>query len=257
MRQLQVTLLGVRIDVLTMAEALAAVERCITAGGFHHIVTPGPEFLLEATAHPRFRQILNRSDLSLPEGMGLRIGSLLTGQPQPGRVPGADFVEALMRRAATASWSVFLFGAGPGIGERAAAAWMKKYPSLRIVGIESGHRGVWAKVSDRRVVERIHLVKPDILLVALGAPKQELWIDRHRAALHDVKVAIGVGRTLDYAAGQIRRPPTWLRALGLEWVGTWAQARSMYQPTHRRRRIFNATWHFIWTVIRHGHARAH
>lgn len=252
MDHLHISLLGVRIDALTQREALERTADLIQAGGFHHIVTPGPEFLLEAHDHPRFQKILQRADLALPDGMGLKVGALLTGQHLPERVPGADFVEALLADAAIHDWTVFLFGGAPGVGERAARQLISKYPSLRIVGIESGGRGPWVTLHDQRVLERIHLAKPTLLLVALGAPKQELWIDRHRTALHDVRVAIGVGRTFDYLSGQVSRPPRFLRRLGLEWVGTWLQAGRLHQPQLRRQRVANATWHFLRHVIFHG-----
>jgi len=254
MSRAKIQLLNVSIDNLTMAEALDHAKAFLAEKKFHHIVTPGPEFLLEATAHPRFRRILQDADLSLPDGMGLHLGSRITGQRLRTRVPGVDFVERLLEHAAADGKSVFLFGGQPGTAESAAEQLQKKFPHLHIVGIESGFRGPWQKLHDRRVLEKIHLAKPDILLVALGFPKQELWIDQHRHALHDVRVAIGVGRTLDYFAGIVQRAPKVMRATGFEWLHTWLFASRYYHGRHRRQRVGNATLRFLLTVIRPPHA---
>lgn len=248
-----IRILDVTIDNLTLTEAIERAENLLTDGGFHHIVTPGPEFLLEATAHERFRRILNRADLSLPDGFGLHLGARLTGQRLSQRVPGADFVQALLRLAGRRGWTVFLYGGRPGVAELAAQRISWLYPEVRLVGYESGYRGPWQQLHERRVLEKIHRAKPDILLVALGAPKQELWIDRHRRVLHDVKLAIGVGRTLDYLAGTIRRSPEIMRRLGLEWLYTYLTAGRYYQPNLRRRRVERATIHFLTEVLRRKH----
>lgn len=252
MNPTQVQMLGVRIDDFSMDLALERAKKFLQEPEFHQIVTLGPEFLLEATAHERFRKILNRSDLALPEGMGLKVGSLLTGRRLKHRVPGVDFVDGLMGLAREGKYRVFLYGSRPKVVERAAHALQKRYPGLAIVGIESGYRGPWQRLHDHRIIEKIHRSKPDILLVALGAPKQELWIDRHRSALHDVRIAIGVGRTFDYLAGTIQRAPRLVRNFGFEWLHTWLFARRYHQPEFRRQRVQHATWNFITTLIRHA-----
>lgn len=250
-----VRLLDVTIDNMTRSEALDRARGFLDSKTFHQVVTPGPEFLLEATAHPQFRQILNDADLSLPDGMGLHIGTRLTGQRLRQRVPGVDFVLDLVNLAAQRGSRVFLYGGRPGVAEKAAERLLHDHPGLAVVGVESGWRDSWNAVSDRRVIERIHLAKPDILLVALGAPKQELWIHRHRHHLHEVSIAIGVGRTLDYLAGVIQRPPKIVRQAGFEWLYTLLTARQFYQPHFRRQRVANATFRFIVEVARHHYGR--
>ena len=248
-------LLDVNIDSLSIKQALDRARAFLDSQEFHHIVTPGPEFLLEATANDEFRTILNQADLSLADGMGLHVGARLTGQNLQQRIPGVDFVERLLALAETGGYSVFFFGAPHGVGEAAAKQMIRRHPKLKIVGIESRYGNVWGRLHERRLIERIHLAKPDILLVALGAPKQELWIEHHRHDLHDVRIAIGVGRTLDYLAGVIRRPRAVWRKLGLEWLYTYIFAGRFHQPQHRRQRVTNATWHFLWTILRRHHAK--
>lgn len=254
MERKSIRLLEVTIDNLSHAEALKKAEMFLHAGRFHQIVTPGPEFLLEATANRKFRDILNQADLSLPDGMGLHVGTRMTSQKLKQRIPGADFVVDLLHLAARRGSRVFLFGGRPGVAEKAGQRLLKQIPGLAIVGIESGWRGNWNAVHDRRIIERIHLAAPDILLVALGAPKQELWIDRHRAALHKVSIAIGIGRTLDYLAGHVKRAPAIVRRTGFEWLYTYLTAGQFYQPEFRRQRVKNATFRFVVELIRHRRA---
>lgn len=239
-----ITLFDVHIDDVVLAEAITLVDHWLNSQTFHQVVTPGPEFLLESTANKDFHRILNRSDLSLPDGMGVYLAARIIGRPLRHRITGVDFILALMAHAAKQGSRVFLFGGQPGAADKAAEKLLQQHPGLAIVGIESGYRGPWQKLHDHQIIKKIRLAKPDILLVALGAPKQELWIDRHRQALHNVKIAIGVGRTFDYLAGIVTRAPKTMQKLGLEWLHTFFTANQYYQPQKRRQRIVNATWHF-------------
>ncbi|MBI3572626.1 MAG: WecB/TagA/CpsF family glycosyltransferase [Candidatus Kerfeldbacteria bacterium] len=253
MSRTRLKLLDIPIDNLTPTEAQETVHGFLRQGGFHHVVTPGAEFLLEATANPQFRKILQQADLSLADGMSVHLASLLNGEKLKSRIPGADFVAGLMDLAEAENYSVFLFGAKHGVAERAAERLIQQHPRLRIVGFDTDTRGSWFKIRDQRMIEKIHLAKPDILLVALGAPKQELWIAKHRPALHDVKVAIGVGRSLDYISGVVTRPPKVFRVLGLEWLHTFWRPHAYHQPDRRRQRVVNATWRFMWAILRKPH----
>lgn len=246
------SILGVKVQYHTMDSAIRLAGEYLGGNQFHQAVTIGPEFILEATAHPKFKTILNNADLVLVDGVGLKIAAFITGQAIPPRVTGVDFTQQLIKLAAHTEKSVFLFGGRPGVAERTARSLIKQYPKLRIVGVENGSRGTWQKIHDRRIAEKIHLAKPHILLVAMGAPKQELWIAKHRHWLHDVRIAVGVGRTFDYLAGDIKLPPTIMRRVGLEWLYTYLYANKLYQPGLRRQRVRNATYHFLKEVVRHG-----
>ncbi|MBI3963476.1 MAG: WecB/TagA/CpsF family glycosyltransferase, partial [Candidatus Kerfeldbacteria bacterium] len=126
----------------------------------------------------------------------------------------------------------------------AAAALRTAYPRIDIVGAESGFRTNGARLSDRNIAERIHRSGANVLLVAFGSPKQELWIDGHRDAFPNVRVAIGVGSAFDYLAGIVVRAPRVFQRAGLEWL--W---RVAVQPW-RLRRILTATVAFPLSVIR-------
>jgi len=249
----RIKLLNVNVDDYNLSDTLKRAEEYLNTDKFHHLITPGPEFLLEASAHPKFQAILNRADLSIPDGIGLKYGAWLAGKRLHNRIPGVEFINGLLHLAAHNQSSVFLFGGAPRVAEQAAQKILQRYPGLKIVGIESGHRGWWQKLANHQIIEKIHLAKPDILLVALGAPKQELWIDQHRAALHQVRIAIGVGRTFDYWAGIIKPPHRLWRRLGLEWLYTFVFAGQFHQPQHRRQRVKRAVWDFLLASWRQRH----
>jgi N-acetylglucosaminyldiphosphoundecaprenol N-acetyl-beta-D-mannosaminyltransferase len=233
-----------------MPDALHLAQAWLRDRSFHFIATPGPEFLLTAQNTPAFKQVLNTADLSLPDGFGLRIGFFFNGQIFHHRVPGAEFVKQLLAQSARHHYRVYMLGTTiPGAGERAASKMEELYPGLVIAGHDPAAEWPWSDELDQQIVQNIQGAKPDILLVALAAPKQELWIARHRRELATVSIAIGVGRTVDYFAGLAPEPPAFFRRFGFEWFYTFLFARRFHQPSKRRKRVWNATWTFLKTVI--------
>jgi len=143
--------------------------------------------------------------------------SRLTGRQVPGLIAGADLVPQTMAAAASRGASVFLLGGQNGVAQKASAVLLAQHPTLRIAGI---HEPPVAKIEafdDDRIVGLVNASEADILIVALGHPKQELWIDRNRDRLN-VSVAIGAGCCLDLIAGEVRRAPVWMQSAGLEWL---------------------------------------
>ncbi|MBI4426410.1 MAG: WecB/TagA/CpsF family glycosyltransferase [Candidatus Kerfeldbacteria bacterium] len=238
------TIFDVPLDPVTLSSALDRAEAALAGQRLFHVVTPGPEFLMAAHANRKFRAVLQRADLSLPDGFGVIMAAWWLGLERLSRVTGMDFVRGLAARAAVKGYRLFLFGGASGVVARAAAALVREFPGIRIAGVESGVRG-WVRLPDALVSWRIRRAQPDILLVALGAPKQELWIDRHRAQLGRVRLVVGVGGVFDYLAGAVRWPPRLVRLLGLEWL--W---RLVLQPRQRWQRIVTATWRFAREVLR-------
>lgn len=229
------TILNVPFDVVTLEQALDRAEQALTSGRLCHVVTPGPEFVMLAQRHQPFAAVLQQASLSLPDGMGVILAARMLGLPSLRRVAGTDFMQALLGRAAEARWRVYFYGClRPGAIEQAAHRVVRVYPGLRLVGSESGWRGRW-RLPDGVVCWRIRRARPALLFVGLGAPEQELWIDRHRSQLGSVGLAIGVGGAFDYLAGAVRRAPALVRALGFEWL--W---RLLRQPQR---------WHRIMTAV--------
>ncbi len=220
-------ILDVKIDNLTIDEILIKIDGFLESEESHYIVTLNPEFLVKAQKDKEFKDILNNADLAIPDGVGLIFASYILNQPIKERVTGVDLMEKICYRSAQMNWSVFLMGSNPGIAEKAAENLRKKYQGLKIkAGLEEVNG------------------QPEILFVALGAPKQEKWINDNLNKFSSIKLAIGIGGAFDFISGNIKRAPKFLRAIGLEWL--W---RFGCQPW-RIKRIFNALIKFPWLVIK-------
>lgn len=240
---MKIDILGVQIDSLTKKEALERFQSFITSNKSHYIVTPNPEIIMATQKDEEFKEILNKADLALADGFGLKLASLYLKQPLKQRIPGVDFIWEIAKLAEDKNYIIYLFGAREGIAKRASNELQKKFPHLIIKGAESGFRNK-ERIPDEEIIEDIKGKKPQILLVALGFPKQEKWIVRNLPLLPSVKVAMGVGGSFDFIAKKVPRAPKILRSLGLEWF-----FRLIIQPW-RTNRIINATLKFSWAVIK-------
>lgn len=235
-------ILGVRIHAVTMAETLAWIEAAVAARAPRQICTSNPEFLMTARRDREFFEVLNRADLVVPDGVGLLMAARWLGARLPERVAGSDLIYRIAERAAQRGWGIYFLGAGEGVAARTAAKLRAIYPELRVAGTFVGS----PKIEDEdAIVARVRAARPDILLVAYGAPQQDKWIARNRERL-GVPVSIGVGGSFDFVAEEARRAPVWIRRLGLEWLH-----RVGRQPW-RARRILTAVVLFPLAVLRHG-----
>ncbi|NJN15253.1 MAG: WecB/TagA/CpsF family glycosyltransferase [Oscillochloris sp.] len=234
-----IRILGVRIDDVTEDEAVAQALAMIHAGGAHQICTVNPEFVMEARRNPEFRAVLEAADLTTPDGFGLLLAARYCGRPLRGRVTGVELTLRLAELAVQQGLRIFLLGAAPGVAEQAAGVLGRRYPGLMIAGCFAGSPHPRHEPFLRQLIRAAH---PDILLVAYGHPRQDLWIARNQPYL-GVPVAIGIGGVFDYLSGRVPRAPRWLRRLGLEWA-----YRLIRQPM-RWRRIFDAVPAFSWAVL--------
>lgn len=238
----RVSVLGVAVDDITEDEAVARVEAMIRSGRPHQICTVNPEFVVEAGRNPDFAAVLARADLCTPDGFGLLLAARYLGEPLRGRVTGVELTWRLAALAAERGYRLFLLGAAPGVAEAAAATLRARHPALQVAGCFAGSP---APRHEPFLRQLIGAARPDILLVAYGHPRQDLWIARNQPWIQ-VPVAIGVGGVFDYLAGRVPRAPAWMRRLGLEWL-----YRLIRQPS-RWRRIIDAVPRFAWAVVRHG-----
>ncbi len=217
----RITLFGIAIDALTLDQAVAAARRIIDEGrpgGCRYVVTPNVAHVVTLQKHRRFRRAYKGASLVLADGKPLIGVSRLTGQPLPERIAGSDFVPAVLRAVAGDRLSVFLLGAGPGVAERAALNVTRTHPGIRIVGCYSPPFGFEHDADqNRRIVDRINVAGPHLLVIGLGAPKQELWISEHAPQLR-ANLAICAGATIDFLAGHKARAPRWIQNLSLEWL---------------------------------------
>jgi N-acetylglucosaminyldiphosphoundecaprenol N-acetyl-beta-D-mannosaminyltransferase len=228
-----ITVLNVRVDDVTLSEALAQVDEWMTEPRVHHIVTINPEFVIAAQDHPEFATLLAHSDMNLPDGANLVRAARRQGMPLRERVAGTDFVWYLCGVAAACGWRIFLLGGRNGVGEATAARLRARYPHINIVGT---YEGSPAPEEEQEIVQRVNASGAELLFVAYGAPAQDLWIRRNREKLTHVRVAIGVGGAFDYIAQRVRRAPPWMQRIGLEWL-----FRLLMQPWRARRQ---------WALVR-------
>ena len=203
--------LGVRFDALTLTEAAEAASAMLDRGEGGTIVTANPEIVLRTRKDGAYRRAVNGADLVLADGVGDLLAARILGEPLPERVTGADLVPLLLQRLAERGGSVFLYGGRPGVAGRAGENLRAACPGLRIAGTENGY------ISDETaLLHRLETDPPALLLLGLGAPRQELWMARNRQRLPSVM--IGVGGLLDVFAGDVKRAPASWQRLGLEWL---------------------------------------
>ncbi len=214
--------LGVAIDRVTRSEALARLDEFVREGRPRQVATVNLDFLRLAQRDTGFFAALAGADLVVADGMPVVWLSRLAGAPLPERVAGIDLVDDCAALAAERGYGVYLLGAAPGVASTAAAALRRRYPRLRIVGTLSPPAWPFAAEMDAELVASVREARPEMLFVALGAPRQDLWLAAH---LHElgVPVCIGVGGSFDLLAGRLRRAPGWMQRHGLEWLFRLAQ----------------------------------
>jgi len=210
----RIPVLNVMVDAVTMSEAVHTVEGFIATPKPHLIATANAEMVMMAQKDKELAYILNQADLVVPDGAGVVWAARYNGYPIAERVAGFDLVQQLMMQAAKKKYRIYLFGGAPGIAEKAKLEAEAKYSGINIVGTR---HGFFSPEEEAQIITSIQSAKTDILLVALGVPKQEKWLSKH---LNDLKVpvAIGVGGTFDVMAGVMQRAPLWMQRANLEWL---------------------------------------
>ena len=208
---MRIDVLGVGFDNLTMEEAVDEGVRLLHAEGTHYVVTPNPEIVEVCREDPAAMRAVNGADLVLPDGIGVIKGAAMLGTPLKEKTPGIEFAAHLMGRMAEEGLSLYLLGAKPGVAEQAAENLQKQYPGLQIAGTHDGYFK-----DDGPVAEDIRRSGADVVFVCLGAPKQELWMEKNGAAT-GAKLLCGLGGSLDVFAGVVERAPKFWSDHGLEW----------------------------------------
>ncbi|MFA6228103.1 MAG: WecB/TagA/CpsF family glycosyltransferase [Patescibacteria group bacterium] len=235
-------ILGIKINELDQSRVLTQIREWLATEGQYQIATINPEFAVAAQKNQAFKNLLNRTALNTCDGFGLVLAARLLYGRRLLRVTGADLSRKLLEGALPMA-KIYLLGGAPGIAE----AVRTKFVFTGIVGAEDGGKinsdGKRLE-NNEAIIERINASGANILLVAFGQVKQEQWIAENLAGMPGVKVAIGVGGTLDYLADKIKRAPEWLRAIGFEWL-----FRLIKEPK-RRKRIWQATAVFGWLALK-------
>lgn len=222
----QAEILGVNVDSLTMQEAVERVQQFIKEKKTALVATANAEMLMRAAADSELKDILNGADLVVPDGAGTVWAANYLGVEMPERVAGYDLAQELMREAPAKGHRIYFFGSAPGVAEKAREKAMELYNGIKVVGVRNGY---FTEADEGEIIAEIKAAHPDILLVALGVPKQEKWLSKHLRELN-VPVSIGVGGTLDVMAGVMQRAPLWMQKAKLEWL-----FRGLKQPSRAGR----------------------
>ena len=251
----RIKLFQVGIDQVNNQKTIQKIEEFIISKKPHQIVTPDTLAVLRARKDPEYHAILKSADLVTPDGAGILWAATTLNYPLPERVTGIDIIHNICRLAAKKGYSLYLLGSYPGVANEAALNLTKKYPGIKIAGTQHGYfscensqnredikngNSVMDK-KEEEIITEIRENRPDILLVGMGVPKQEKWINKNLEKL-DVPVCIGVGGSFDVLSGRIPRAPLWMQRHGMEWI-----YRSIKQPNRAFRVL--ALFYFIWLVI--------
>ncbi len=283
----KVDVLGIQISAVTMPQALNRIEKLARDRKGHYIVTPNPEFVMQSLSDGKFREIINKADLALADGVGIlwaakylsiplssykplahlqayvqlffsAVGIVLFPESLlsiiPERITGVDMVWEISKLSAQKGFSIFLLGAAPGVAYETSRKLQLLYPKLQIADVMAGP----PHESERQVIEQINRVKPHFIFLAFPAKEQLEWMEKYTHKLHGVMM--GIGGAFDFIAeatainapvkdSKARRAPKFLQSRGLEWL--W---RYFTQPW-RKQRIKTATIEFMKTVLAYKLAR--
>ena len=209
----KVNILGVHVDMVNISQATDCIMRFLDEDKFHAVYTPNSEIIMLAYKDEKFCKLLNNADLLTADGIGVVHAS------------------QVLQKMNYTDHKLFLFGGKPGIAEEAKKKLLEEYTDLNIVGTRNGY---FKPEEEAEIVEEINNSGADIVFVCLGAPKQEQWIERNRDALK-VRVAMGIGGSLDVFAGKVERAPEIFCKTGMEWFyrlckEPWRIGRMMELP---------------------------
>lgn len=241
----RIELLGIPLDNLTMAEAVEAILDRLDSPAPQQVCFVNADCVNLACRHPEYLDVLRCADLVFADGVGMRLAGIALGKRIRENVNGTDLFPHLCAALQRTGKSIFLLGARPGVAE-GVCRWIERhYPRVAVAGCEHGY---FSADQEQAVIQTVADSGADVLLVAFGAPRQELWIRRHLDAL-GVKVAIGVGGLFDFYSGRIPRAPGWMRRIGLEWLYRLAQEpgrlwrRYLLGNPRFLLRVAQARWH--------------
>lgn len=242
--------MNIWLDNITMAEAVDRIEELARGNRPAYVVTPNVDHLIRVENDSVFRDIYGKADLVLADGQPLIWISKLYKTPIREKISGSDLFPRLCERAAQSGLKMFFLGAAEGIAALAAQKLQAKYPGLQVCGTYSPPYGFEKDENETtRILQLIHQADPDILILGLGTPKQEKFLKAHLTEL-DVPVSLGLGASLDFEAGNIRRAPAWMSRCGLEWF-----YRLLKEPRRLFKRYLVDDMKIVWLMFKYWKGR--
>ena len=217
-----IKIFGVNIHNITLEDATKKVEDYLKGDRLKVIYTPNTEIVMAAKENTNIRDMINKGDLIIPDGIGLIYGSRIKKRPLKERVTGFDISMKLLNLANENGYSIYLLGGKEGVSKLAGENIKKDYPNVKIAGYHNGyfkgsHIGHKDHEEEKKIVSEINNLNPDIIFVGLGFPKQEIWIDANKDKIKS-KIIIGNGGVMDILSGNATRAPEIYQKLGLEWL---------------------------------------
>jgi len=223
-----IKILGVPFSNANMKETIEVIAHQVENNNerVFHVITGNPEIVLQCEKDNELKKVIYECDLITPDGVGIVLASKWKGAPLEERVTGYDLLLEVLKKGDEKEWSFYLLGADEESSKKAAENILKQYPSVRIVGRQHGY---FNSGEEEAILKDIENKKPDILVVALGAPRAEKWIYNNKGSL-PAKVAITVGGSLDGISGKVKRAPEIWQKLNIEWL-----FRLINEPSRWRR----------------------
>jgi len=238
----KINLFGLEFDNLKMTDAVNVTKEIVASNAKETVFFVNPDCLNKIFKDTGYFEVLKSADYVYPDGIGINIACKMIKNPLKENVNGTDMLPFLCRMCAEHDYGMYLLGGKPEVAEKMAAKLKTQYDNLRIVGGADGFFD--HETQSRQIIDQINAAKPDILLVAFGAPMQEKWISKYKDAI-DCKVFMGVGGLFDFYSGNIRRAPKWMREMGLEWV-----YRLLQEPGRMWKRYIVGNPLFIFRVLK-------
>jgi len=238
------SILGAQVDIVNAQQALHRIKQLFKQAKPAHVITLNAEIVYQAQNDRALLNLINGADLVTPDGIGIVWAGKKLGYPLSERVTGIDLLYLLCEEAVVETWSMYLLGAAPGVAAEAARQLSLTYPGLQICGC---HDGYFSDTELDDLIIEIKALQPDLLFVALGAPRQEFWIQAYKDKL-TVPVSIGVGGSFDVVAGMKERAPSWMIKANLEWL-----YRLLKEPSRWQRQL--ALPKFVRLVLKEKRSR--
>lgn len=236
----EIRILGLRVNNLTMDEVLELLMSWTAESACRQVCFLNADCMNISHGNREYRDVVNGAALALADGIGMKLAGKILRRDIRQNVNGTDLFPALCAAMEKGDRALYLLGARPGVAD-AVAGWVgERYPGVRIAGTRDGY---FDPAQEPEVIRDIAESGAHVILVAFGAPRQDVWIARHLAELR-VPVAMGVGGLFDFYSGRIPRAPLWVREMGMEWV-----YRFLQEPRRMWRRYFVGNAVFLWRIV--------